>query len=345
LGALVLLPPFNFGFVGLAGVSVLMNVAQVIWLGATLRSKVLAGEPSHDAPSATAGASGAARPGRLDLRLQGHLLREAGPLMLNHLLATVFWRISQFVLRGATNAAALGIFSVGVKFLDGLNVIPSYFTLAIFPLMSRYAQTGGGSLARAYRLATQALLIAALPVAVIGTFAAAPLARLAGGAAYLPDAATALAIMIWSIPIGFVNSVTQYALIAAGQQRFLTRAFVLGVLFTGLANLIAVRRYGHLAAAVILIPAELSLFIPFAWAVRRHLGPMPWGKLLGRPLLATIANVALVAVCQRGGVPLLPALLAGMLAYAAALLALGAHRDEDVRTLLGLLRRQAPPAA
>ena len=29
--------------------------------------------------------------------------------------------------------------------------------------------------------------------------------------------------MIWSIPIGFVNSVTQYVLIAVNQQRFLTR--------------------------------------------------------------------------------------------------------------------------
>jgi ACS family hexuronate transporter-like MFS transporter len=73
--------------------------------------------------------------------------------LINHLLATVFWRISQFVLRGAATAAALGIFSVGVKYLDGLNIIPSYFTMAIFPLMSRYAYAGGDSLVKAYRLA------------------------------------------------------------------------------------------------------------------------------------------------------------------------------------------------
>ena len=72
--------------------------------------------------------------------LQRHMLVESGPLMINHLLATVFWRISQFILFGAAGAAALGIYSAGVKYLDGLNVIPSYFTLAIFPLMSRYVR-------------------------------------------------------------------------------------------------------------------------------------------------------------------------------------------------------------
>ena len=41
LGALVLLPPFNMGFVGLAWVSLVMNVVQVIWLYVVMQAKVL----------------------------------------------------------------------------------------------------------------------------------------------------------------------------------------------------------------------------------------------------------------------------------------------------------------
>lgn len=49
----------------------------------------------------------------------------------------------------------------------------------------------------------------------------------------------AFQVIIWSIPIGFVgDSVTQYALIAVNQQHFLTRAFVLGVVFNIVGNLI-----------------------------------------------------------------------------------------------------------
>ena len=346
LGALVLLPPLNLGFVGLAGVSLVMNVAQVIWLWVALHNKVLAAEGQGSGPSAPLGSAQDAKKQRgvslglnLDLGLQRHMLRESGPLMINNLLATVFWRISQFVLRGATSPAALGIFSAGVKWLDGLNVIPAYFTLAIFPLMSRYAQAGRESLVKSYRLALQLLFMVALPVAVFFTFAATPLIQLLGGAAYLPDSATALRIMIWSIPIGFINSVTQYVLIAVNQQRFLTRAFIIGVVFTALANLIFVPRFGYVAAAIIQIPAELSLFIPFAIAVHRHVAAIPWPKLLVRPVLAAALNAVATWGLLKAGVPLLAALALGFAVYAGALLASGAFRGEEFGVLRGLLRR------
>ncbi len=338
LGALVLLPPFDLGFVGLAGVSLVMNIVQMVWLGFVMEKEVF-------------GTSFSLRDtrllreiwfprGNLDLDLQRYMLRESGPLMINNLLATVFWRISQFVLRGATNPAALGIFSAGVKWLDGLNVIPAYFTLAIFPLMSRYAHAGKDTLARSYRLAVQLLFMAALPVAVFFTFAATPLIRILGGAAYLPDSAIALRIMIWSIPIGFINSVTQYVLIAVNQQRFLTKAFIIGVVFTGLANLAFIPRFGYVAAAVILIPAELSLFIPFSIAVHRHVAVIPWPRLLGRPLLAAGLNAAATWGLLQAGVPLLFALTAGFAVYLAVLFASGAARGEEFAVLRNLLRRR-----
>ncbi len=343
LSAVVLLPPLEFGFVGLSGVSLLMNVVQAIWLYALLRRKILAAapgeassEPAAALPLAQAGAPSLDRqPGTLNLDwpFQRHMLAESTPLMLNHLLATAFWRISEFVLRGFAGDVALGIFSAGTAYLDGLNVIPSYFTLAIFPLMSRYARAGSEALIKAYRLAVQLLFIVALPIAVFFSFAAKPLIQILGGAAYLPDSATALAIMAWSIPIGFVNSVTQYTLIAVDQKRFLTRAFMIGVAFTTVANLIFVPRFGYIAAAIILIPAELSLFIAFYWAVRRHVTAMPWARLLGGPLLAAGADAAAVWGLTRAGVPLLAALAVGFGAYVAALLLLGTFRGDDFAVL------------
>ena len=332
LSGLVLLPPFNLGFVGLAGVAVLMNVAQVIWLWILLERKVL--QPAEEAfevseaGSLPSGASKGWQRG-VDWGLQRYMLRESGPLMLNHLLATVFWRISQLVLRWAVNPAAVGIFSAGIKYIDGLNVIPAYFTAAIFPLMSRYAHAGNDSLVKAYRLALQLLFMVALPIAVFVTFAATPMIRILGGAAYLPDSAIALRVMIWSIPIGFINSVTQYVLIAVHRQRFLTVAFVIGVLFAGISNWLLVPTYGAVAAAALLIPAELALFFPFAWAVQRYIAPMPWPALLGRPLLATSVNLGIVWGLERLGMPLFVALIAGFVAYCAVLFMLGAFKGEE----------------
>ena len=57
--------------------------------------------------------------------------------MINHLLATIFWRIDIWILRPLAGAVSVGLYSVGLKYLDGLNIIPSMFTMALFPLMSR----------------------------------------------------------------------------------------------------------------------------------------------------------------------------------------------------------------
>lgn len=357
LGAVVLLPPLNLGFVGLAAVSVLMNIVLVGWLWILLERKVLrpfergawtqpapAIETLQGAPVGVAGElpddEASRTNGRLSLRLQRYMMRESGPLMINHLLATVFWRISQLALRWAIGPTALGIFSAGIKYIDGLNVIPAYFTIAIFPLMSRYAQAGTDALLKAYRLALQLLLILALPIAVFFTFASTPLIRVLGGASYLPDSAIALRFMIWSIPIGFLNSVTQYLLIAVGQQRFITRAFIIGVTWTAISNFLLVPRFGAIAAAVLLIPAELSLFLPFAWAVRRYVGEVSWTALIGRPSLATIANLVIVWGLSQLGLPLVVALAAGFTAYVLLLFVLGAFRGEEFAVLRNSLSRR-----
>ena len=65
--------------------------------------------------------------------------------------------------------AAVGLYGAAYKYIDGLNVIPSYFTLAIFPLISRLARSRRDSLLRAYILSLRLLLMLSLPIAVATT--------------------------------------------------------------------------------------------------------------------------------------------------------------------------------
>ncbi|MBE2234202.1 MAG: flippase [Anaerolinea sp.] len=313
LGALVLLPPFSLGFVGLAGVSLLMNMVQSVWLWVVLRRQI----PFHL--------------GGLDRALQKAMLIASYPLMLNHLLASIFWRIDLWLLKPLAGTASVGIYSAGVKYLDGFNVIPSYFTLAIFPLMSRYAKDSHESLVRAYQLAIRLLVMVALPIAILVTVLATPLIRILGGAAFLPDSANALTLLIWSIPMGFINSVTQYVLIAVGQQRFLTRAFLIGVTFNVTANLVLIPRYGFAGAAVATILSEWILFFPFYYAVRRHVASLPWADLVWRQAAAA-ACMALTALLLRGQ----PWIAAGVssLVYLAILVLLKTFSHPDIQRVL-----------
>ncbi len=348
LGALVLL--LGWGIVGLAGVSLVMNLVQTLWLYRLVRSTLFIPQWQPD------------------FGLQRWMLQTSGPLMINHLLATIFWRIDLWILRPLAGAANVGLYSVGLKYLDGLNIIPSVFTMAVFPLMSRYARqdearraeqgtppAGSSSLLRAYVLSLRLLVILSLPIAMTITVLAEPLVWLVGGGQYLNVATTlrvfghemtvnggsdlALRVIIWSIPLGFVNSVTQYVLIAVHQQRYLTRAFIIGVVFNVVGNLIAIPHLGYVGAALVTILSELSLLIPFYWQVRRSVGRVPWGALVAKPLLAlALMGVSVAWLAQMGVAPWWTA-AAGLVVYAVGLALVGVFGGEEVAVVRRALLR------
>lgn len=343
LGALVLLA--GWGFVGLAVVSLLVNILQVIWLNRLLRITLF--QPQW----------------RWDWPLQRWMFANSGPLMINHLLATIFWRIDMWILYPLAGGASVGLYSVGLKYLDGLNIIPSVFTMAIFPLMSRYARKDGDTLLRSYRLSLRLLVIVSLPIAMAVTFLAEPLVYLVGGAKYLNVPETlrifgreihylggsdlALRLIIWSIPIGFVNSVTQYVLIAVNQQRYLTHAFIVGVVFNIIGNLLVIPGMGYVGAALVTILSEFSLLVPFYASVRKHVGTVPWLSIFGSPLVAVLVMGATIYALMALGLSVWLGVPAGCLAYLLVLLLTGALRGEEMAIIgralpLGSLRRLLP---
>ena len=329
LGALVLL--LGWGYVGLAAVSLLMNLLQVLWLYSLLRRTLFQPEWRWDWP------------------LQRWMMQTSGPLMLNHLLATIFWRIDLWLLLPLAGAASVGLYSVGLKYLDGLNIIPSIFTMAIFPLMSRYARSEDGNLLRAYVLSLRLLVIVCLPIALATTFLAGDLVYFLGGAQYLNIPETfhffgweiphvggsdlALSVIIWSIPIGFVNSVTQYVLIAVNQQRYLTKAFIIGVVFNVVGNLLVIPGFGYVGAAVVTILSEFSLLFPFYYSIKRHVGVVPWLSIYGGPALAVAVMGLAIYAINTLGVNIWLGVVVGMVVYLLALLVTGVFRHDDMNVI------------
>jgi O-antigen/teichoic acid export membrane protein len=272
------------------------------------------------------------------------MLQESWPLMVNNLLSMGFFKADVILLKAMRGDLVLGLYSsVAYKLIDAINIVPTAFTFALFPLMSRYAhesraahaaRTAAGpqsALPRAYRLAVRLLVLVALPLAMALTLLAYPIGRVIGGSGYMPDSAIALQMMIWSIPLGFINSVTHYTLIALGRQRQLTLTFVVGLGFNVLANALAIPVWSYRASAAIHIFSELVLLVAFAVLLRRDLPPVPWLRLLWRPLAAGAGMGAAGALLYRVNVYL--AAVVALVVYAAALWALGIVREPDMEVV------------
>lgn len=314
LGVLILL--MGWGFVGLAGVSIIANVVSATALGMLMVRHCF--QPHME----------------WDRQTGKWMLLTSFPLMINLMLATIFFRVDVLLLKPLKGDQVVGYYSAALKYVDGLLIIPQYFTQAIFPLMSRYAATSRDSLLRAYVLSLRLLLIVALPIAAGMPFIAEGLILLLGGAEYLPESMIALQIIIWFLPFSFVNSVTQYVLIAIDQQRFLTKAFLIGVTFNILANLLVIPTFSYLGAAVVTILSEIVLLIPFYYAVRKHLGPLPWASLAWRPAVASAGMVGVMWLLR--DISWLLLIPIGGVVYVVVLTLVGGFRQPDMH-LVGRL--------
>ncbi len=324
LGVLALL--VGWGIVGLAAVSIVAGIVSAITLGVLMVRHCLKPHLEWDAATSK------------------WMMRTSFPLMINHFLATAFFRIDVLLLKPMKGDAAVGYYGAAYRYVNGLNIIPAFFTQAIFPLMSRYADSARASLMRAYTLSLRLLLIVAVPIAAGTPFIARELILVLGGSEFLPDSSIALQLVIWFLPFSFVNSVTQYVLIAIDQQRFLTRAFLIGVTFNIVANLIVIPYYSYKGAAVVTVLSEVVLLLPFYYSVRKHLGPLPWLSVCWRPVAAS--SVMAGVMWALTGVPGLPRiswlllLPIGATVYLGSLILVGGLRQPDMDLLRGLLPRR-----
>lgn len=331
IGAALLL--LGWGVIGLGITSIVVNLITLAIL-AFAASRLLRSQQ----PAGVAGPAGVADSPRHTSNRE--MMRESFPLMLNHLLATLFFKVDVPMLQAIKGPVPVGWYSAAYKFIDAFNIIPAFFTQSLFPAMSRMAMQGDASLARSYTLALKLLVMVALPLAVVTTFLAEPMISVLGGREFLPNGAVALAIMAWSMPIGWINSVTNYALIAVNRQHALTRAFIIGLAFNVVANLLLIPLFSFVAAAVTTILSEIVEGTAFYLSVRRYIAPVDWVGVLARPLLAagTMAGVAYLFAAM--GLTLV-GLMIGLAAYGAVLGLTGALSAGERAVLLPLVRRGA----
>ena len=266
-----------------------------------------------------------------DPKMRRGMLRESFPLMLNHLLATLFFKVDVPMLQAMQGPTVVGWYSTAYKWIDALNIIPAYSTMALFPVMSRQALEDKDALMRSTRFAIKFLVMVALPIAVMTTFLAPFLVLVLGGQSYLPNAAIALQIMIWSIPFGWINSIVNYILIALGQQSKLTRAFVTGLSFNIIANLILIPHFSYAAAAFVTIMSELVEGFVFMIYLERSLGSIRWIRLLWRLFVSAGAMFVLMGLAWAWHP--IAGIVVGPIVYLGSLVALKAIGPEERRVL------------
>ncbi|MCY4438424.1 MAG: flippase [Chloroflexi bacterium] len=307
----------GWGYVGLAVTALIANVVTAFVL-----LRALPHEGTSRAP--------------WDGQLARTLMLASVPLMLNALLNIVFFRIDIQVLTMTRDITEVGYYGAAYKYVEAFALLPSALVFALFPALSRIAPTDRAALQSIFTKALQFMLVLAVGSTVCFSWYATSFIWVIGGDKFLPHGATALAILIWFLPLSYVNAITQYVLIALDQQKWIAIAFALATAFNLVTNIIFVPQYGYAAAAVTTVLSELVLLAPFFVIARRREIIIPILSTGWRPLLAGVGMFAVAWFTS--SLPALPSMALAGFVYLGLVIALGALPREDIARFWSALR-------
>lgn len=248
------------------------------------------------------------------------LLAAGFPLMLNSLLATAFVQLDILILQAIEGTTVVGHYNAAYKFINALNAVPAAVVLAAFPLMARVAEDPealGRWAARTWRV-----LVAMAAPALVSLFVfAEPLVGAVLDKEFLPFTAQALAILIWFLPLGYLNATLQYVVISLNRQWWLTPAFLATTVFNVATNLALVPVFGFLAAAATTIASEAVLTALLLWILRRDRVLHRLWEPAFKPVFA--AGCQVLAIWLLRDAPWILAAALGLLVYGGVLVLSG----------------------
>jgi len=254
--------------------------------------------------------------------IQPLLVRHITPYVGSTLLGIVLFNADVLFLRLYRDAATVGLYSSAYALLSFLINIGGMYALTLIPALTRLA-SDRVTRQDLYVQAAGKVLLAVVPIAVGGGMIASGIMRRLYGVEF-EAAAPVLIVLLASAPISVLRSVVTSVLMAERREDYLLQTVAVSATTNVVLNLIAVRVWGMMGAAVVTLTTELiRLGLALRLASRTGYSAPPI-SLVRKPFAAAIA-MALVLLTPVGRT-LWTAIPIGAVVYGGSLVVMGALR-------------------
>ncbi|HTB81371.1 MAG TPA: polysaccharide biosynthesis C-terminal domain-containing protein [Opitutaceae bacterium] len=278
-------------------------------------------------------------PWKVDWAFFRNFLRQVPTFVGITLLAMVLRFATPLILPWILNDAAAGQFGAAFIFIDLVMLVPTALTINLIPLLARKGKESGSALVESCQQGIKIMAMGVLPIAAILTVVAQPLfaSVFPGKASYLISA-TVLKIVIWTCCLQAIDQMLSAAIVSKGKQHIDLLTLAIGS--TGLLVLlvILIPLFGVIGAAFGFLGGLTLLIVARFILVGRHIGSLQPLELLWRPAMAAVAAMAAAMAATR--IHWLAGVVAGGLAYLAALGLLGAFARDERDGMLRLLQAE-----
>lgn len=181
------------------------------------------------------------------------------PLGIALIFNTLMTQIDRLMLSVMVPALELGFYSLSYKLFDIALVIPTFFMNAAFPiLVKRYAEKKNYSLG--FTQSYFFLFIASVAITVFSIGLGWVFIPLVWGQEMVPSIITFNILMSGSI-LFYTSSPISWCFVIENKMKYLIYIYLSGFLLNFSLNIIAIRMYGYIGAAITTIITELVVLI------------------------------------------------------------------------------------
>ena len=213
-------------------------------------------------------------------------LLAALPLSVVSVFTLIAFRVDTVLLSLLKPSMDVGIYSASYRLLEVFLFIPAVFTTAVFPIFSQFFISAKDSLKFTYQKSFKYLTILSLPVAVGVTLLAQPIILLIYKSSFLPSVLV-LQILIWTIPITFLNYIFGSILPAMNRQNTLLKITFISMLFNIAVNLVVIPTYSYVGAAVVTVLTEVIVIALCFFVLSKSFCSVNIPNVLIKPAIAS----------------------------------------------------------
>ena len=183
---------------------------------------------------------------RFDIVLAKQLLKEGFPIMVSGLIAIVYMRLAQIMLKSLSDLSSVGLYAASARFSEIWWLVPSVIMQAVVPkiFFAGDLKTLGKRAVPIFAL----MFWTALPIAIVMSFLSDWLVPFILGEEY-SHGGPILAVHVWSAVFVFLDAAAFQYLVAKRMSSFLVFKSVLGLSVNVAVNFVLIPKWGALGAS------------------------------------------------------------------------------------------------
>ncbi|NJE77283.1 flippase [Thermococcus sp. ES12] len=176
-------------------------------------------------------------------------MRESLPFALTSIFVIVYFKTDTVMLSFMVGDTAVGIYNAAHNLIDGLIfLIPYPLSMALYPIMSKYAINSIEKLRKVYIYGFLASLLLGLAGVLFVLSFREKIILLVYGDEYI-EAGKVLTVLVWTFLVICVSTISSTLLNAVNKQRIVTIGTAIGASLNVVFNYLLIPKYSYVGAA------------------------------------------------------------------------------------------------